>query len=72
MIPKTLEEIYAAKEARRKELAALSINERVKIIEKLRDFGYMMRKARAEFERKNAEIQKASNGEPAKPDSTPQ
>ena len=46
MILKTLEEIYEAKRERRKQLAALPIDERVKIIEKLHEFGLMMRKAK--------------------------
>ena len=42
----TLEEIYQAKRERRKQLAALPINERVQIIEKLHALGLMMRKSK--------------------------
>jgi len=51
MTPDTLEKIYAAKRERRKQLAALPINERVQIIEKLHKFGLLMRKAKEDFRR---------------------
>ena len=56
MIPDTLEKIYAAKRERRKQLAALPINERVQIIEKLHEFGLLMRKARENFQRRKGEM----------------
>ena len=49
MIPDTLEKIYASKRERRKQLAALPVNERVQIIEKLHEFGLLMRKAKEDF-----------------------
>ncbi|MCX6967796.1 MAG: hypothetical protein NTZ46_08485 [Verrucomicrobia bacterium] len=49
MNPTTLQEIYASKRERRKQLAALPINERVQIIEKLHEFGLMMRKAKEDL-----------------------
>ena len=54
MIPNTLEEIYAAKRERRKQLAALPVNERVQIIEKLHEFGLLMREAKRKFQRQKA------------------
>jgi len=56
MIPNTLEEIYAAKRERRKQLAALPINERVQIIEKLHEFGLLMRIERKKFYRKKGDF----------------
>ena len=56
MNPNTLEEIYAAKRERRKQLAALPINERVQIIEKLHEFGLLMRKAKGDFQRQKETI----------------
>ena len=49
MKPTTLQEIYAGKRERRKQLAALPIKERVQIIEKLHEFGLMMRNAKADL-----------------------
>jgi hypothetical protein len=42
----TLQEIYEAKAARRKRLAALPMKERVALIEKLHELAVTMRKAR--------------------------
>lgn len=50
MRPKTLEEIYAAKAERRKKLSALSIDERVLLMEKLQALGRTMIAARAHLE----------------------
>ena len=44
----TVEEIYAGKEERRKRLAALPIDERVKLIDKLHEFAVEMRKWKAQ------------------------
>ena len=55
MNPTTLEQIYQAKRERRKQLAALPIQERVQIIEKLHEFGLLMRKQRKVY------MQKASS-----------
>jgi len=49
MKPTTLQEIYMGKRERRKQLASLPINERVQIIEKLHEFGLMMRNAKADL-----------------------
>jgi len=46
MKPVTLRDIYAAKRARRKRLAALSIDEKVDLIEQLHDLVRTMIKAR--------------------------
>ena len=47
----TLEQIYQAKRERRKQLAARSIQKRVQLIEKLHEFGLMMRKIKVEMRR---------------------
>ncbi len=61
VIPTTLEQIYEAKRERRRQLAALSIEERVKIIEKLHEFGLLMLcKSREEHQRKEAAMESAS------------
>ena len=52
MKPTTLQQIYAGKLERRKQLAALPINERVQIIEKLHEFGLMMRNAKEGLKRR--------------------
>jgi hypothetical protein len=44
--PQALEEIYAAKKARRARLARLPIDEKIDIIEQLREFGLTMIEAR--------------------------
>ena len=46
MTPEHQTQLYAAKEMRRKRLSNLSINERVEIIEKLRDMGNLLRASR--------------------------
>lgn len=49
-----LDEIYKAKEARRKVLTNLPIDDKIAIIEKLRDFGLFMREIRKNL--KNGQI----------------
>jgi len=46
MKPDTLEDILDAKQARRARLAALSIDEKIDLIEKLQEFGRTMMSAR--------------------------
>ena len=48
---RSIEEIYEAKAQRRKELAALPIGERVRIIEKLRDFAVQMREVKRQMQK---------------------
>jgi len=45
----TLEEIYKAKAARRKELAALSYEEKVRLMEKLQEMGKALIAARSQL-----------------------
>ncbi len=45
-MPRTIEDIFAAKAARRRRLASLSIDEKVDLIERLHDLGRTMVAAR--------------------------
>lgn len=47
MKPTAIEEIYKAKAERRNALAALSLEEKVEIMERLQEMGRAMREARA-------------------------
>lgn len=51
MQPTTIEEIYRAKEERRRRLAALPLTEKVRIMEKLQEAGRTLRAARQRMHR---------------------
>jgi hypothetical protein len=75
MTPRTIEDIYAAKAARRKHLASLSIDGKVDLIERLHELGRTMIEARGSLpggarekssgESFNEVVQPDSGGEPA-------
>lgn len=50
-LPTTLQEIYDSKKERRKILSALPVDQRVELIEKLHEFGLLMRGNRRSAER---------------------
>lgn len=52
--PDSVEEIYRAKEKRRKYLSSMSIDEKIKLIEKLNELGRTLRSARAQMNRATA------------------
>lgn len=59
----TLEEIYRQKEQRRQELAALPIEEKVRIMEQLQDMGRAMLAARSSY-RDSAQLPPVDDSQP--------
>lgn len=63
MNPFSIQEIYAAKVERRKRLAHLSIDEKIDLIEKLRELGKTMLEARASLPKAHVQEKPVRAGE---------